>query len=158
MQPDPLQQLRDIHVPVPPEWWPPAPGWWLLAAALLISGLLVARLGYRSYRRRRPIRRARQLYGTLHARWQAGEIGAVDYVNQSNELLKRLLIHGLGVQAARPASNEAWLRLLDDHYGSPAFSAGPGRILGNERFHPDPVIAVEPLHGLLASFLHKVRP
>ena len=32
--PDPLQ-LRDIHLPADPGWWPPAPGWWLLAAVLV---------------------------------------------------------------------------------------------------------------------------
>ncbi|MBP6325901.1 MAG: DUF4381 domain-containing protein, partial [Dokdonella sp.] len=21
-------QLRDIHLPPDPSWWPPAPGWW----------------------------------------------------------------------------------------------------------------------------------
>lgn len=34
-QPDPLAQLRDIHLPEPISWWPPAPGWWLLAIIIL---------------------------------------------------------------------------------------------------------------------------
>lgn len=36
---NPLEQLRDIHLPDPVGWWPPAPGWWLLG--LTILGLLV---------------------------------------------------------------------------------------------------------------------
>jgi hypothetical protein len=36
-------QLRDIHLPAEPAWWPPAPGWWALAViALLIMGVAIA--------------------------------------------------------------------------------------------------------------------
>ena len=38
-------QLRDIHLPAPPAWWPPQPGWWLIGGALLAVGLwLILRL------------------------------------------------------------------------------------------------------------------
>ncbi|MCZ6711931.1 MAG: DUF4381 domain-containing protein [Gammaproteobacteria bacterium] len=158
MQPDLLQQLRDIHIPADPVWWPPAPGWWLLAVATLFGCVLAVRFAFRHYRRRRPIRRTRRLYQALHGRLSAGEITAESYVHQSNELLKRLLIHGLGIRAARPASNMDWLQILDKYHGGSAFSDGPGQVLGNERFRKSPAIQIEPLHQLLASFLAKVRP
>ena len=41
MQSDPLQQLRDVHLPPDPSWWPPAPGWWILAAVIAVIILLV---------------------------------------------------------------------------------------------------------------------
>ena len=28
--PDPLQDLRDVHMPDPISWWPPAFGWWMI--------------------------------------------------------------------------------------------------------------------------------
>lgn len=158
MQPDLLQQLKDIHVPADPLWWPPASGWWLLTIAAVFGILFAVQQAYRYHRRRRPIRRARSLYKGLYERLSAGEVPARQYVNESNELLKRLLIHGLGRREARPAEGAAWLLLLDECYGSPAFSEGPGRILGDERFRPAPTIETESLHGLLASFLSKVRP
>jgi len=37
--PNPLDQLRDIHLPEAISWWPMAPGWWILiigGAALLV--------------------------------------------------------------------------------------------------------------------------
>jgi hypothetical protein len=158
MQPDLLQQLRDIHLPATPGWWPPAVGWWLLAVAVLVAcGYLFHRL-YRSYQHRRPIKRARRLYDVLHTRLQAGEIPVETYLHESNELLKRLLIHGLGVRAARPASAGVWLSLLDEYHGSTQFSRGPGQILGNERFRRAPTVDPQALHALIVSFMRKVRP
>lgn len=54
---NPLDQLRDIHQPTPPPWWPPAPGWWLVAT--LVLGTLLA-TGWWLYRRhwRHAYRRA----------------------------------------------------------------------------------------------------
>ena len=157
MQPDLLQQLRDIHLPADPDWWPPAPGWWMLAAAVVLGCLLGLRWAIDYQRRGRPVKRARRLYQTLYARLLAGEVSAESYLHQSNELLKRLLVHGLGRQAARPASGSAWLRILDQHYGTPEFSEGPGQILGIERFTRSPAIHTESLHALLASFFRRVR-
>ncbi|MGV6806815.1 MAG: DUF4381 domain-containing protein [bacterium] len=40
---NPLDQLRDIHLPDPVAWWPPAPGWWLLGIVIAILILLCVR-------------------------------------------------------------------------------------------------------------------
>lgn len=48
--------LRDIHLPAEPSWWPPAPGWWLLAALAL--GVIVLAIGW--WRRHRRVRGRQQ--------------------------------------------------------------------------------------------------
>ena len=57
MQPelDPLSQLRDIHLPADPHWWPPAPGWWILLfiCLLLLYFLVKALIQIRNSRRPR---------------------------------------------------------------------------------------------------------
>jgi len=158
MQPDLLQQLRDLQLPASPAWWPPAPGWWLVAAMVLALGWLGVRTALRAYRRRRPIRRARQLHAELWGRYRTGELDDRGYVDGCNELLKRLMIHGLGIDAARRASDEPWLQLLDRALGEPAFTAGPGRMLGESRFTPAPVIDAEALEALVSRLLAQISP
>lgn len=153
---DPLQKLRDIHVPDPPGWWPPAPGWWLLAllaAAALVWLILRLRA---AERRRRPIRRARRLYADLYQRYQSGEISGREYLHACNELIKRVLIHGLGERDARRATGRAWLELLDRHVDEPAFTLGPGRLLGNVRFNPRLAVDVAALHPLIERLLARL--
>ncbi len=41
--PDPLSELRDLHLPAAVSPWPPAPGWWILLA---LSILLIVVVGY----------------------------------------------------------------------------------------------------------------
>jgi len=110
---DQLQQLRDIHLPEAPGWWPPAPGWWLLAAAGLAA---LVWLGLRLHARRRrsaPLRFGRAAYAAIYRRYQSGELGYRDYLDETDELIKRVLIHGLGDQPARRASGDAWLALVN---------------------------------------------
>ncbi len=154
---DGLQQLRDIHLPDAPGWWPPAPGWWLLAA-LLLAGL--AWLGWRLIRHRRrgrPLRWAREACEDIHRRWADGTIGVRTYVDETNELIKRALIHGLGEDAARPASGDDWLALLDAHAGETLFSTGPGRALGDDRFRPSVTAEPDALHPLVVRLLERLR-
>ncbi len=65
--PNPLDQLRDIHLPEPISWWPPAPGWWLLALAgcALLAWLL--RFLYRRYKAKHYRRQALVQLQALHA-------------------------------------------------------------------------------------------
>ena len=157
MQPDLLQQLRDIHLPAAPGWWPPAPGWWLLALLGITLLILAIRALQRRMHRQRPLRHARRLYGELYAGYRSGAVSAMEYLHLSNELLKRTMIHGLGEAAARKANDEEWLALLDARAGSDRFTTGPGRLLGNQRFRSSPEADVESLHPLLLRFFKGVR-
>jgi hypothetical protein len=48
--------LRDIHLPPAPSWWPLAPGWWMLGALLLLSLVVAGWL----WRRRARLQRGRR--------------------------------------------------------------------------------------------------
>ncbi|HET6632661.1 MAG TPA: DUF4381 domain-containing protein [Rhodanobacteraceae bacterium] len=46
-------QLRDIHMPPAPGWWPLAPGWWIVLALLLLACAVAGWLLWRWRARRR---------------------------------------------------------------------------------------------------------
>ena len=61
MQENPLQQLRDVHLPLEPGWWPPAPGWWLLICICIVAVFFLGLTAWRGHKRKRPIRSAKEL-------------------------------------------------------------------------------------------------
>ncbi len=158
MQQDLLQQLRDIHLPSEPSWWPPAPGWWLVTLLVLILVFWGIRTLRHAWRRRQPIKLARSYYADVYAAFQQGDIDGGTYLNRTNELLKRLYIHGIGDDGARSASDAEWLEYLDGKLGTPGFSSGPGRQLGNQRFRPEPDADPEALHPLVVRLFREARP
>ncbi|MGE0623306.1 MAG: DUF4381 domain-containing protein [Pseudomonadales bacterium] len=158
MEADLLQQLRDIHLPAEPLWWPPAPGWWLLAMVVLAAVVYALHRLRLAIARRRPIREARRQYDLLYGAFRRGEIDAISYLHQANELLKRLYIHALHVDVARRANDADWLAFLDARSGSDRFSDGPGSQLGNQRFRPEPQADPETLHPLVLRLLEGARP
>ncbi|MGD8417240.1 MAG: DUF4381 domain-containing protein [Pseudomonadales bacterium] len=157
MQPDLLQQLRDIHLPAEPLWWPPAPGWWLLGLLALAGIAYLGVLAHRALQRRRPIRAARRYYASLYAAYQRGELDDRDYLDGANELLKRLYVHGLQEDAARRANDVDWLAFLDARSGGTSFREGVGRQLGNQRFSRHPEIDPEALHPLIERLFRAAR-
>lgn len=85
----PGPQLRDIHLPAAPSWWPPAPGWWLLAALLLVAILA----GAWWWQRRRRVRRQQrhillELDRLVLQHRQSGDQAAL--VSGMHQLLRRV--------------------------------------------------------------------
>ncbi|MEM9384404.1 MAG: DUF4381 domain-containing protein [Pseudomonadota bacterium] len=101
--------LRDIHLPPEPSWWPPAVGWWLLVLALIV-GLLVLALRWRHYRAERVRRLALQELDAL------GERCASTPQRLPAELSTWLRRVALSVGARRELAGltgQAWLGALE---------------------------------------------
>jgi len=158
MESDPLQQLRDVHLPPDPAWWPPALGWWIVVLATIALIVWLIWRATRAYRSRAPIRAARHLLEDIYDQYQAGAISAVDYLHQCNELLKRLLVRALGREQMGRLSGRPWLHALDQVSNSTSFTEGPGDALGDMRFTAHPQIDVDALHPQLQVILNKVHP
>lgn len=145
----PGPELRDIHLPPDPSWFPPAPGWWLLAILLLA---LVAWIT------RRVMRRLAQ------RRWQAALQAEVDRIESDHaghrdprrataeisQLLRRAALR-LDPPAAA-YSGEAWLAWLEAR-GVSGFVEGPGQALVDAPWRRAPTVDTDALFGLTRRWL-----
>jgi len=138
MENDPLQQLRDVHFPLEPSWWPPAPGWWLLLTILIIGICYALYRAFIWYRSRRPLRQAMALLTEAENAHAKGQIDALAFVDECNEILKRLLVRALGKTRYAELSGDAWLAALDEVSDTDQFTTGAGLALGNERYKSAP--------------------
>jgi len=128
--PDPLSQLRDIHLPQMISWWPPAPGWWLL---LMLACLLLAG-GWYLWRRWRPTDRKPALKAIL-----TEALREFDHVNSALQSGESAAMPALSVLMRRVAvqldsgaaglTGEAWLQWLDSRWQQQDFTDGAGRTL-----------------------------
>ena len=155
MQENPLQQLRDVHLPLEPGWWPPAPGWWILASVCAAALILGQTCG--APQRKRPIRSARALLEERLSDYRLGQIGALEYVSHANEILKRLLVIAFDIKSLAATSNEDWLGALDRISNSTDFSQNYGSVLGHARFAPAVTTDIEALHQCISNVLNRAR-
>ncbi len=139
MNPDPLVELRDIHLPAAVSWWPPAVGWWLLL--LLLSVCLVVAVIWWKHRRR-TLRNRQAVYTRmeiidaamleLSQLEEAIKAGAsvITVAAGLSRLLRRAAIRLSADQSdfqVAGITGEAWLRWLDQQWQGDAFSKGVGR-------------------------------
>ena len=137
MNPDPLAQLRDYHLPEPVGWWPPAPGWWLLAGLLLVLLVWLAVLLRRRYRRtaaRRAALRELQVLQQTHAR----DPDAAALLRGLSQLLRRFALQRFPRHQVAGLSGEPWLEFLHRESADGGFLDGPGRLLLDAQYRPEP--------------------
>lgn len=131
MTPPTGPQLRDIHLPAEPGWWPPAPGWWLLAALVVIALVLL----WRVLARRRGLARQRtQLRDEFDALLRRHPDSAASRIAEISVFLRRA---GKRYAPAQHAlRDDDWLRFLDADDPARPFSTGAGRILIDGPYRP----------------------
>lgn len=115
--PDPLTQLRDVHLPDAVSAWPPAPGWWLLALFVVIGLIALIRSLWRHYQRRAYVREARLKLQALSLQ----PLSPQQQLQQANDILKRCAMTAYPKSSVASLSGESWLVFLDQHCKTPLF-------------------------------------
>lgn len=148
MNPDPLAQLRDIHLPEPVSWWPPALGWWGLAFFVL------ALFGLGAYRLILSLRKKRHRKAALRElallRKNSDPRTALEQVAA---LLRRVAIQSFGRKEVVGLTGQKWLELLDRTGRTNQFSNGAGEALGENLYRADYQVTIDPIFHLAERWI-----
>jgi hypothetical protein len=124
--------LRDIHLPAAPGFWPPAPGWWLLASLLLGALVLAGRAGLRRWLRARRRQAILAELDRLETEAQTAPALAAGV----SALLKRVALSRCARAEVAALTGAAWLAFLDRTGGAGRFRDGPGAELAQAPYAP----------------------
>ena len=120
-------ELVDIHLPAPPDFWPPAPGWWI-AAALVIA--LLSYAFYKLFHYKKKRRQQQKVLNALSSFEQDLQTGnGSEAIANINRLLRRLALMHYPRQQVASLTGAEWLGFLDTTGSTTAFTKGAGRIL-----------------------------
>ena len=123
---DPLEQLRDIHLPDPVSWWPPAPGWWIVG--VLTLGVIAAYIWWYRNPTVRAYRVARKEFIHLREQHLAAQ-DDVTLVKDLSVLLRRYALAVFGRPRVASLIGTSWMIFLNETGKTLGFTEGAGKVL-----------------------------
>lgn len=109
---DALNQLKDIHLPLPVGWWPLAPGWYLLMLFLFCFLVFLCFRGYRYYLNTQAKRQALVLLDSYCLQYNKDKNAPLMSARIS-ELLKRVALVYFPRQQVASIHGQAWINFLN---------------------------------------------
>jgi hypothetical protein len=153
---DPLEKLRDIHLPLDPNWWPPAPGWWIILCLFMVIVVFLVRACVSAHRRRQAGLIAIKSLNEIEQGYKHNR-NTQDTIRQLSVLLRR---HALAVDHQKPVAGlggDAWLQYLDQKSNGKKFSQGVGHSLITAPYRPDPTVDFAALFPLIRELFKTSR-
>ncbi len=148
---DPLQDLRDVHLPDPISWWPPAWGWWGLLLGILVGSLCLG--AWWVYRRRtQPRRVALSMLSQIEQRYQESQEDLL-LLTQISELVRRFALVRFPRNQVAGLAGYSWLQFLDETGRTNQFTEGPGKVLMSGPYRPQIPLAPSDLVPLVRKWI-----
>ncbi|MCB1603471.1 MAG: DUF4381 domain-containing protein [Gammaproteobacteria bacterium] len=116
----PALQLRDIHLPQEPGFWPLAPGWWVLLVLFLISLYFVIKWFVARNKQNRLIQVLQNSLNDSRNRFDQHK-NKHQLASEISVLLKRFVKHVLGDTQAASLSGQSWISYLNQYSESLVF-------------------------------------
>ena len=113
-QTNPLDQLKDIHLPEAVSWWPPAIGWWILAVLIISLVVVLTHLMLRTWRNTRYKRQALKQLQKLKNQAHSGE----NDIQALAQLLRQTAI-AANIAGVKQMHGQQWQQLLQQHMPEP---------------------------------------
>jgi len=114
-------QLRDIHLPADPGFWPLAPGWWILIVLFLIVLYFVMKKINKNRQVKRTIRLLQnnllQMREAFNQHKDKHKLAV-----EISDLLKRFVRHVLKDSQATALTGNDWIDYLNNKMGSDVFN------------------------------------
>lgn len=145
--------LRDIHPPPLPEFWPPAPGWWIAGLAVIFLVILVSVQGYRRYRRYQQRQQILAKLNGLKASYSHDH--ASEFVTDVSMLLRRVALAHYPRHRVAALFGMAWCRFLDETGGDGEFCSGAGQVLATGPYATEVLVDAEGLVALASRWVRK---
>jgi hypothetical protein len=151
MKPADGPQLRDIHLPPAPGWWPLAPAWWILLAIVFVLAALVGYLFHRRRVRRRRVERIVAELDAIQARLQV-DADTQAFATGVSQLLRRVARRfDAGSVSQGGAAWRERLQVL-----APDVDVAPLAWLDEALYRPTTAAATAPVADAARQWLRKV--
>ena len=131
MNPNPLNQLKDIHLPTDVNWWPIAPGWWVLVFAALLCLFALWKVWKRA---RNNSQRYQQIITVVDELEAEKNLDDKEWLAALSALLRRLAINADGREESAGLVGQEWLAYLDQRGNTSEFSQGAGKVLASSPY------------------------
>jgi hypothetical protein len=152
-----LEQLRDVHLPPDPGFWPPAPGWWVVFGLLLVGVSVAIWQFWRRYHLRRWRQKVLTMLDELMESQRGGASPAL-ITGEVSMLLRRVALGAHGRENVAGLTGESWLAFLDRTGGEGQFGAGPGQVLATGPYARIQELDADGLHDLARRWLQQNLP
>ncbi|PWQ94141.1 DUF4381 domain-containing protein [Leucothrix arctica] len=130
---NPLDQLKDIHLPSEVNWWPLSVGWCLAGLIVLALVISLVILFKRYLNKKQLLKTGLEPIDQLVA---DQSLSAQDWLNELSILLRRIAINVNGRSDIAGLVGNDWLAYLDDSGNTREFSEGPGQVLAKQPYQP----------------------
>lgn len=127
-QPNPLDNLRDIHLPEAISAWPPAPGWWILAIIILCLLFWVGWKLRQRYQKKHLMRVSLSILTELEQDY-ASHQDPRKLVKQYSSLIRRIAVARFSRSEAASLTGNSWLEFLNSSGQQEYFNGDIGQLL-----------------------------